>query len=131
MLGEEGERTFANLYSMVDYETATSTILDVCTQSAREAMEDTATNDPLMRMVGVNIIEKLRNELNTEEKIEAFVKECIAYARTYVQFNPEETGKVINNGTATPSFVNFEAGDSFKLTYTVGAATFSTIVSVQ
>ena len=42
-----------------------------------------------------------------------------------------ETGKVINNGTATPSFVNFEAGDSFKLTYTVGAATFSTIVSVQ
>ena len=101
MLGEEGERTFANLYSMVDYETATSTILDVCTQSAREAMEDTATNDPLMRMVGVNIIEKLRNELNTEEKIEAFVKECIAYARTYVQFNPEETGKVIN-GNITP-----------------------------
>ena len=40
-------------------------------------------------------------ELNTEEKIEAFVKECIAYARTYVQFNPEETGKVIN-GNITP-----------------------------
>ena len=101
MLGEEGERTFANLSSVVDYETAASTILDVCTRSAREAMEDTAQNDPLMRMLGVNIIEKLRNELNTEDKLEAFVKKCITYARTYVQFNPEETGKVIN-GNITP-----------------------------
>lgn len=101
MLGEDGERTFANLFSMVDYETATSTILDVCTKNAREAMEDTAQNDPLMRMLGVNIIEKLRNELNTEDKLEAFVRKCIAYARTYVQFNPEETGKVIN-GNITP-----------------------------
>lgn len=42
-----------------------------------------------------------------------------------------EKGKVKNNGTATPKFENFAAGDSFKLTYTVGAATFSTIVSVQ
>ena len=42
-----------------------------------------------------------------------------------------ENGVVSENGTATPKFENFEAGDSFKLTYTVGAATFSTIVSVQ
>jgi len=40
-------------------------------------------------------------------------------------------GTVTNNGTATPSFTDFAAGDSFKLTYTVGATTFSTIVSVQ
>ena len=42
-----------------------------------------------------------------------------------------ENGTVTNNGTETPTFTNFAAGDSFKLTYTVGAATFSTIVSVQ
>ena len=101
MLGEDGERTFANLFSKVDYEAAASTILDVCTKNAREAMEDTAKNNPLMRMLGVNIIEKLRNEFNTEDKLETFVKECIEYARTYVQFNPEETGKVIN-GNVTP-----------------------------
>ena len=42
-----------------------------------------------------------------------------------------ETGKVTDNGTSAPTFTGFVAGDSFKLTYTVGAATFSTIVSVQ
>lgn len=42
-----------------------------------------------------------------------------------------EAGTVTDNGTATPTFAGFAAGDSFKLTYTVGSTTFSTIVSVQ
>ena len=47
-LGEDGERTFANLYAATDYDTAIDIILDVCTKNARSAMEDTAKNDPLM-----------------------------------------------------------------------------------
>ena len=94
-LGEDGEHTFANLYSVMDYDTATDIILDICTRSARSAMEDSAKNDPLSRMVGVNILDKLRMELNTEDKIEAFVKAAVASARSFVQFNLEEKGKLM------------------------------------
>lgn len=94
-LGEDGERTFANLYSSVDFDTASDIILDTCTKNARAAMEDTANSDPLMKMVGVNILDKLKNELNSDEKIEAFVKQAVASAMPYVQLNAEETNKVI------------------------------------
>lgn len=95
-LGEDGERTFANLYASIDYDTATGIILDICTKNARAAMEDSAKNDPLMKMVGVNILDKLKVELNTEEKIETFVKQTVNWARSYVQFNSAETSKVID-----------------------------------
>lgn len=94
-LGEDGEHTFANLYNAIDYDTATDIILDICTKNARAAMEDTANNDPLMKMVGVNILDKLKNELNTDEKMEAFVKQAVSQARPFVQLNNEETNKII------------------------------------
>ena len=94
-LGEGGERTFANLCSIMDIDTASDIILDICTKNARNAMDDMAKNDPLMKMVGVNILDKLKIELNTEEKLEKFVDLIIDYAKSYVQFNPEETSKVI------------------------------------
>ena len=94
-LGEGGERTFANLCSIMDIDTASDIILDICTKNARNAMDDMAKNDPLMKMVGVNILDKLKIELNTEEKLETFVDLIIDYAKSYVQFNPEETSKVI------------------------------------
>ena len=90
-LGEDGERSFANLYDKVDYNTASDTILDICTDNAVSAMEETAKSDPLSKMVGVNILEKLKQELNTDEKLEAFVKHLTSLSRSYVQFNDEET----------------------------------------
>ena len=62
-------------------------------------MENTAQNDPLMKMVGVNILDKLKVDLNTEDKIEKFVDQIIDYAKSYVQFNPAETSKVIEGNT--------------------------------
>ena len=95
LLGEDGEHTFANLYAKVDYEEAIDIILDECKKNADDAMQDTAKNDPLSRMVGVNILEKLSQELTSEDKLETFVKDILASARTYVQFNAEEKSKVI------------------------------------
>lgn len=95
LLGEEGEHTFANLYAKVDHDEAIDIILDECKKNADDAMQDTAKDDPLSRMVGVNILEKLNQELTSEDKIEAFVKDALSSARTYVQFNAEEKSKVI------------------------------------
>lgn len=103
-LGEDGERTFANLYDKTDYESAIDIVLDVCQENALRNMENSAKSDPLNKMVGVNILEKLKSELNTEEKMEQFVKLVTQTSRTYVQFDPTERAMVIpgNVGAMMP-----------------------------
>ena len=100
-LGEDGEHTFANLFDKTDDEVMSKIILDICEQNAVRAMEETAKSDPISRMVGVNILEKLKQELNSDEKLESFVKEIVALSSTYVQFNEEEKSKIIA-GNSTP-----------------------------
>ena len=60
--------------------------------------------DPLNKMVGVNIMEKLKQELNSEEKLEKFVKLVTSTSKSYVQFSARETGMVIpgNTGAMMP-----------------------------
>lgn len=103
-LGEDGEHTFANLYDKTDYETAVGIILEVCQENAVRAMQDAADADPLNKMVGVNIMEKLKQELNTDEKLEKFVKLVTTTSKSYVQFDPKETSMVIpgNTGAMMP-----------------------------
>ncbi|MBP3766825.1 MAG: hypothetical protein J6I31_00900 [Prevotella sp.] len=98
-LGEDGEHTFANLYDKTDYETAIGIILEVCQENAVRAMQDAADTDPLNKMVGVNIMEKLKQELNTEEKLEKFVKLVTSTSKSYVQFDSKETAMVIPGNT--------------------------------
>lgn len=103
-LGEEGDHTFANLYDKTDYETAVGIFLDVCQENAVRAMQDAADQDPLNKMVGVNIMEKLKLELNTDEKLEKFVKLVTSTSKSYVQLDPKETAMVIpgNTGAMMP-----------------------------
>ncbi len=90
-LGADGERTFVNLYGSMNHDAVSNLILDTCAESARKAMENTATEDPLNKMVGVNILDKLNTELNTPEKLEVFVNQVVNWARPFVEFNPVET----------------------------------------
>lgn len=98
-LGEDGERTFANLFDKTDYETAVGIMLEVCQENAVRAMQDAADVDPLNKMVGVNIMEKLKQELNTDEKLEKFVRLVTKTSKSYVQFDPQETAMVIPGNT--------------------------------
>lgn len=97
LLGEDGERSFANLCDKTDYETTTGIVLEVCQQTAHDAMENSAKSDPLNKMVGVNILEKLKQECNSEEKLEQLVRSMVTSAMTYLQFNTEEQGKVFGS----------------------------------
>lgn len=100
-LGEDGEHSFANLYETTDYSNTLDIMLDICQESAVHAMEDMAANDPLNRMVSVNILEKLKQELNTEELKEEFVKKIVRQASPYARLNSEETAKVIPGNTGS------------------------------
>ena len=103
-LGEDGEHTFANLYDKTDYETAVGLILEVCQENAVRAMQEAAEQDPLNKMVGVNIMDKLKQELNTEDKLEKFVKLVTTTSKSYIQLDPKETAMVIpgNTGAMMP-----------------------------
>ncbi|RHP65344.1 tubulin-like doman-containing protein [Bacteroides sp. OF04-15BH] len=94
-IGEDGERTFANLFDKTDYESAINIVLEECQDTAVRNMQDAAKNDPLSKMVGVNIMEKLKTELNTDEKIEQFVKMVAQTSKSYVQFDQTERNMVI------------------------------------
>jgi hypothetical protein len=56
-------------------------------------MINTATEDPTHKMVGVNILEKIKQEYNTDEHLEAFVKSLVASATTFLQYHPQEQAK--------------------------------------
>lgn len=92
-LGENGERSFANLCDKTDYDTTVGIMLNTCSVNAQSAMENSAKNDIIYKMVNVNILEKLKQELNTEEKREKFVKELVASASSFIQFNSAEQAK--------------------------------------
>lgn len=105
-LGDDGERTFANLGDKTDYDTTVGIILDQCSVKAEAAMENSAKTDIVFKMVRVNILEKLKQELNTDEKREEFVKKIVASASSFVQFNQSEMSKAnVGNGGNTQSMV--------------------------
>ena len=97
MLGEDGDRSFAGLLDKTDVNTATNVMLEECVLAARSAMENAAASDPLNKMLGVNILEKLRNEYSTDEKLETLVRGWVQEAQCYLQFNSEEQNKAFEN----------------------------------
>lgn len=101
-IGDNNEHTFSSLYAKVDKNTASDIILDVCTDRAVSAMEETAKSSAINRMVGVNILEKLRDELTSDDKLEEFVRMTIRKSGAWVQFNKDEVNK---GGVTMPSMV--------------------------
>lgn len=101
-IGDTGEHTFASLYAKVDKNTANDIILDVCTDRAISAMEETAKSSAINRMVGVNILEKLKDELTSDEKLEEFVRMTIRKSGAWIQFNEAEVNM---GGVTMPSMV--------------------------
>lgn len=104
-IGEDGERSFVNLYSKVDQNEMSNIILAICERRAIEAMQDTAKNDPLNRMVGVNILEKLQQELISDEMLEEFAKQMAGTACSYVTFDQSEMSKVIPGNSGKKEWI--------------------------
>lgn len=102
LIGENIEHSFAGLYARIDESTMTDRILDICTANAISAMEETARSSEINRMVGVNILEKLRDELTSDDKLEEFVRMTIRKSGAWVQFNRSEVNK---GGVTMPSMV--------------------------
>ncbi len=97
LLGEDADRTFSSLLEQADMDTTTDVIIDVCQKNAEDAMVNTAAEDYTRKMVNVNILEKIKQEYNTEEKLQAFAKSLVDSAKAFLQINKEQTAMRFSN----------------------------------
>jgi len=93
-LGEDGDHTFSNLCDKTDEQGMVDMMLDVCERRAITEMENSAKRDSVYKLVSVNILDKLKQDLNGEGKLEEFVRKIKESAKTFIQYNAQEQGKV-------------------------------------
>lgn len=96
-LGED-ERTFSNLASNIgNYDELTRDIVKVCETHAKQALQGLAEQDEALRVLNVNILEKIRQEYPTDDALEQYIHTIIQQSANFMQFDEAEKGKVIAN----------------------------------
>lgn len=103
LLGEDGKRSFGALLERIDLSAASNIFINSCLTSAITAMNNVAASDANQKMLQVNILEKIKQEYNTDERLEEFVNHIIRSSQCYLQFNSEEMSKILpGKDSATP-----------------------------
>lgn len=90
LLGEDGKRSFNSLFEKIDMDSLEDIFINTCITNATTMMEDLATSDATQKMVNVNILEKIKQEYNTDERLEAFIINLRDSARCYLKFNDDQ-----------------------------------------
>jgi len=101
LLGEDGKRSFSSLIEKLDLSSMEDLFIRVCLTNASAMMNDLATADPTQKMLNVNILEKIKQEYNSDERLEDFVRDLVRSAQCYLQFNSEEIAKVLPTGSTS------------------------------
>lgn len=86
--------TFSALAKKINVMTLLEISLKSSIESARNEMADYSMKNPNMKLVNVNILEKLKNSTcSTPDKRKRFVKEIYNAAQSFLPFNVSEEGK--------------------------------------
>lgn len=93
VLGNDARRDFAALNEKLDVNTLQDIFSNICLRNAKAMMDDVANTNSTMRLSKVNILEKIKNEYNTDEKLENFITSIIRSANCYLTFNGNEINK--------------------------------------
>lgn len=101
MLGGNDVCSFADIKARIGQDATQNVILEVCLRSSEAAMDNIAIENSAKRMSGVNILEKLRQEYNSDEKLIEFVTEVSRGAHTYLQYDSLERQQISNGGRVT------------------------------
>ncbi|MDR0507909.1 MAG: tubulin-like doman-containing protein [Dysgonamonadaceae bacterium] len=97
-LNDASKHNFGSLIEKFDLTAMEDLFIEECFDNAARMMEDLATADATQRMIGVNILEKIKQEYNTDERLENFIRNIVQSAQCYLQFNPDEIAKVLPGG---------------------------------
>ena len=85
---------FSGLAKKINVSTLFKIALKVCIKNARKDMEDYSIAHPTMRLVNVNILDKLRNTVcSTDDKRKQFARDIYGAAQSFLTFNRSEEGK--------------------------------------
>lgn len=101
LLGEEGKRSFGSLLERLDLSSMEDMFIKICLTNASSMMHDLAKSDATQKMLNVNILEKIKQEYNSDERLEDFVRDLVRSAQCYLQFNSEEIAKVLPSGSTS------------------------------
>ena len=64
-------------------------------------LDKVAENDASNKLLGVNILECLKQEFPTDQLLDAYLDDLVRSCRAFLQFNQGEFGKVTGDGTTT------------------------------
>ena len=92
-LGGE-ERGFAQLsQNLGDVDALSKCFTQICNRNAINRMNNEGEKDPTMKMLHVNILEKIKLEYNTTDALENYVSGLVEQAKCFIQFDKDEMGK--------------------------------------
>lgn len=96
LLGEETP-SFVSLHDKLgDIATIQDLFFNQCMVHANDSMVRLAQQDPTQKMSNVNVLEKIKQEYNTPERLEGFVRSLFDSAQCYLQFDQQEMTKGTN-----------------------------------
>lgn len=102
------DRNFSALYNNLnDIDILANTILGVCNRNAVDIMQNVGEKDPQMKMLNVNILEKIKQEYNTEELLEQYVHNIVKETKVFTQFDQEEIAKGTLDPTSGRQLIRF------------------------
>lgn len=86
--------SFSLLAKKINLSALKEITLKSCIEKSRDELDAYSKKNPNLRLVNVNILDKLRNtECSTSEKRKRFVKEIYNAAQSFLTFNSSEEGK--------------------------------------
>ena len=94
-VGLEGEDLVENTEGLIRFVAMQS--LELIDQKLKEVADQDATN----KLLGVNILERLKQEFPTDQLLDAYLTDLVKSCRAFLQFNQGEFGKVTGDGTVT------------------------------
>lgn len=96
LLGDETP-SFVSLYDKLgDIATVQDIFFNQCMVHANDSMVRLAQQDPTQKMNNVNVLEKIKQEYNSPERLESFVRSLFDSAQCYLQFDQQEMSKGTN-----------------------------------
>lgn len=93
MLGGEDAHRFSHLINRIGKDAIVDTILKTCAQNVSEEVNEITLANPRYKVLNVNILEKLQDDLNTNEKLKTFVEGIVKSAKSFLQFDAQEQSK--------------------------------------
>lgn len=89
----------------VDISGLTAMITARCVEAAVNVLRNIGTVDESKKVLNVNILEKIRQQYNTDDLLKQYVKGIVAETKVFTQFNHTEIAQGYNDPTAGASMI--------------------------